>query len=358
MYVFIDTNVFFGDWFTRSATFRYLFHFLNNSNHVLLISRLVIQETENLWRREVSTAFGNAQKAIAAIDRVNGSTFVELRPQSDLITYDLLTLLLEKADNVTIVEYDGIPQATVVERALKHKRPFLENEKGYRDTLIWLSLIEHIRVNNIHDEVAFITENSNDFFELGVATAFHSDLVSDLEDVKNTPVKPFASLPDFVNTAIDKNEHAIDYSKAELLFEEYLLEEATVYLGSTTSKALESLQSHLFPGTSILASLSGASAEVVEGIEDFYVASTNVMSRSEVYVVVVFDIRILEMVFYLPSRVYQKDAASLDGYDIEDLGDTTAIRTWIRPRFTVSFSFNQNSSECSGFSVSEFKVIK
>ena len=33
MKVFLDTNVFYNDWYMRNANFKYLFHYLNNEGH-------------------------------------------------------------------------------------------------------------------------------------------------------------------------------------------------------------------------------------------------------------------------------------------------------------------------------------
>ena len=41
MKVFLDSNQFISDFRLESAPMRYLFHFLNNSGHTLLLSRVV-----------------------------------------------------------------------------------------------------------------------------------------------------------------------------------------------------------------------------------------------------------------------------------------------------------------------------
>jgi hypothetical protein len=106
----------------------------------------------------------------------------------------------------------------VVDRALACKRPFLEGEKGYRDTLIWLSLLEHIKVTDSQDEIVFITANSKDFFESGSKDTFHPDLITDIQALPTSiSIKAFSSPAAFVESVINKHEHAIDYTKAESL---------------------------------------------------------------------------------------------------------------------------------------------
>ncbi|MEW7849251.1 PIN domain-containing protein [Massilia aurea] len=52
MNIFLDTNVFYNDWFLNNANFRYLFHYLSNEDGNLLVSKLVCQEAENIRLRE------------------------------------------------------------------------------------------------------------------------------------------------------------------------------------------------------------------------------------------------------------------------------------------------------------------
>ena len=102
MKIFIDTNVFFGDWFARNANLRYLFHFVNNGHNELLISRLVIQEAENIRSREIASEYRNAKKTIAALDRLHGSPFMVLPSDSNLTQFDFAAVLNDKVENLTI----------------------------------------------------------------------------------------------------------------------------------------------------------------------------------------------------------------------------------------------------------------
>jgi predicted nucleic acid-binding protein len=88
MKIFIDTNVFFGDWFVRNANIQYLFHFVNNDEHELLISRLVVQEVENIRRREIANGLGVAKKALSALDQLYGSVLMELPSEASFSPYN------------------------------------------------------------------------------------------------------------------------------------------------------------------------------------------------------------------------------------------------------------------------------
>ncbi|EDM46807.1 PIN domain-containing protein [Marinobacter algicola] len=64
MKIFVDTNIFYNDWFMRNANFKYLFHFLNNEGHSLIVSDLVIQESENIRNRELLEALHEIKSGI------------------------------------------------------------------------------------------------------------------------------------------------------------------------------------------------------------------------------------------------------------------------------------------------------
>lgn len=361
MQIFIDTNVFFGDWFVRNANLRYLFHFANNEQHELLISRLVVQEVENLRRRELASALGATKKALSALDRLYGSVLMAPPNEASFSPYDFLQILKEKVENLTILEYEGISHSVVVDRALACKRPFLEGEKGYRDTLIWLSLLEHVKLNASHDEIAFITANTTDFFGSGSEDTFHSDLIADIGTLPGpVSINPFSSLAAFVDSTIDKHEHAIDHSKAEELFGDYIEHEGIEYIASLNEVAVRRLQSFLLSGTSTFANASGIAAEVLEGVEDLTILSTKELNHSEVYIVCQYNLRRVPITIFIPAHDYEQNLTAIEEsnwfYETEVMGNTVMLRAVIRPYFTVSFIYNRQSGECNGFSVSEFRV--
>ena len=64
MQIFIDTNIFYNDWFIQNSNFKYLFNYINNDGHTLLLSKLVIQESENIRNREINEALSEINKNI------------------------------------------------------------------------------------------------------------------------------------------------------------------------------------------------------------------------------------------------------------------------------------------------------
>jgi hypothetical protein len=358
MQFFLDTNVFYGDWFARGANFKYLFHFINNEGHDLLISKVVLQEAENIQNRELGSAIADAKRFLANATKLNGVEILPEPPNFCVEKYDLFSILKEKCQSVTVLDYESIPHSLVVNRALKRVRPFQQNEKGYRDTLIWLSLLDRLRTKP--EEVIFISANKSDFLDPSAKpAAFHSDLRADIEGFPSTClIQPYASLFDFVDKTIDKNDHALDHTKAEDAFGAYIEEQGAQFLMSMRPALISSLQKLLTPGVNALVNSSSIDADVFEGIEGFSVQSTSDLGKGDVYVSCEYDLRRVRITVSIPKSDYLLYRNEIeDGnrfFDTDIDGDQVKLTTVIRPYFTVSFIHNINDESSKDFSVDSF----
>jgi PIN domain len=360
MKVFLDTNVYFNDWFMKSANFRYLFHFLNNEGHEMILSRLVVQEVENIRRREIVAGINTAKKAIIALERLCGSPILEVPAESKFEKYDFVRLLKNEVDNVTVLEFDQIFQSEVVRRALEIRRPFRDNEKGYRDTLIWLSFLDHLASEKKQTEVVFITENKSDFFAQGDVICFHPDLVGDIAE-RSIPcsIVPFGSLSSFIASKVDKQKHAIDYAKADSAFSEYLEEEGLRHIGALAPDVKRGLGQLIFGDFEDGVAFDWVSAHEIEGIEDLDVESTSDLGNGDVYVSCTFNLRVVDIVLIISAREFERSKKSVlacpNVYDTELVDDAVLVKVISRPYFDASFTYSRVRESCAGFAVSDLR---
>ena len=362
MRFFIDTCVFYDDWYLTSPNLRLLFHFMNNNSHDLLISKVVVQEMENLRARELSKVIAALKQNISKAKRLNGKTPLESDGELVATPYNFLDLLQEKVESTILIEYSSISHVTVVERALNARRPFLEGEKGYRDTLIWLSLLDYVRSSKSDEEIVFITVNKSDFFDAkSVVPAFHSDLVRDLASLDSAiKVTPFDALSTFVVSTIDKDQHAIDHTKAEDLFGEYIEREGLNYLETLNPEVLDELTSTLLPGSNALSHVLSIAAVLYEGIEDFTVISTKNLGDGDIYVSCRYDLRGVVVTIEIPAADYHLNHASIAGsgryYDVELTTTSAKLAFGIRPLYSVDFLYSPKDENLRGYTVSDFSV--
>ena len=362
MYVFLDTNIFHNNWFLRSAPLRLLFHYLNNESGVLIVSRLVIQEVENLHRRALEDAYRDVRNISSALSHLSPTAVVEATNRENINVYDLKSLLVHRTECLEIVEYEGVSQTLIAERAMLKIRPFRENEKGYRDTLIWISLLDYLKVNGIAGDVFFITGNTSDFMGANKG-CFHDDLLQDIASKQLLcNLQLVTSLQEFLRGHVDSHEHALDRNKAENEFSRYLEENAVQFLQHAESRLAYVLSERLFSNVGIFANVSPVTAEVVEGLEDFYFVKTEDLGNNEVYVSCLFELRIVELNFDMSAMEFENHRdlilSSDSVYDADQSHGIAGIIMYIRPGFLASFTYNQVTAECSGFSVEKFSLVE
>ncbi len=77
---------------------------------------------------------------------------------------------------VQVLPIPELPHAIVLQRDLKRRKPFDEDGKGYRDTLIWESVLAAAERSSA--QVVFVSRNHKDFAQKN--GQLHPDLVADL----------------------------------------------------------------------------------------------------------------------------------------------------------------------------------
>lgn len=389
MKILVDSNQFIADFLLKSAPFRYLMHFLSNDGHTLLLSRLVLEEVENKYATDTKKALADASKANQRLDQL-GLPRDPARPL-DLVVpaLNLEKRIREQVGSVQILEYEDVSHAEVVQRALKRHKPFdADGAAGYRDCLLWLSLIRQLALekSETDEEVVFISGNWKDFYQAApvkdvvsvepdkassnpgikdkkpppvLKVQFHDDLVADLAALKRL-VSPFYSIAAFVDTKVDKDNHVINYEKRYELFEDYLGEQGLEVLRQLGGEHGTYVLRHIFPisAASALTVLS-SEAEIFEGMEDFHIYLAEEVG-SATYVSCGFDLRIVNVDLFVPRNQFEAHRAEIEGavhvWEIIEFEDKVVIRLSLRAYYQASFSFDPETQECSGFSLQTFEI--
>ncbi len=357
-YIFLDTNIFYNNWHLKNANFKFLFNYIENTNSVLLMSDLVCEEVENIRNRELESIVTILKQEVKKSNKLNSSLiefdFNKLNEEK----YDFKSLISEHAYTVKFIPYGSIQQKAVVERALKKTRPFQEEEKGYRDTLIWLSFILFLSEKDIKNEVVFITNNKNDFYNKA-NTDFHDDLKSDIKNLNlKCEIKTYNSLYSFVNNNIDKEKH--DLTQSELLdghlneIDPELEAEAIDFINNISEnkfkEILEKNDLRTFPHIN---SLINHSIELDEGVEDPEILYYEKISKNNVYVSFRYNLRICTLRFTIPSSEYNANRQQIEKlyYEIESDENLTSFCSYVRTYLDVSFEYNLESMEIDGYNI-------
>lgn len=262
-----------------------MFRYLNNEQCDLLLSDLVVQEVENIRNREIEESLSEIDRQIKKASKLNPCKLTYDRASLNIKEYKLCDLLNEHTEYIEKIGYNEVPHSELVQRALTSKKPFSGQEKGYRDSLIWLSFVEYLEKNNLEEKVIFITNNKSDFYSVkGKEISLHPDLKSDL-DQKNirSEVIPYLNLFDFVTNEIDKDEHLVDKSKLANDLDDFLMEQTEEYLTNLDKNALsELLGTNLFKDK--ITKILNTECDTWDGVDDTEIFYVSKLSETEAYV--------------------------------------------------------------------------
>lgn len=358
MYIFLDSNILYDNWQLRNVNFTVLFNFIVNEDAKLLLSELVVQETENNRRKKIESSLGILRRELKAIGRYNS-----VEPPYDLSKleepYDLKKLLSSKlhSSHIEYFGYDEIPQSVVVKRALTHLRPFREEEKGYRDTLIWLSFLKYLADHQIKDDVFFINANSNDFYDKKKG-AFHPDLAKDIEDHTITcQIHIYNSLAEFVTANIDKDEHAL--VRTDLYAVEPNIEyESARFMNNL---GLDEIRAFINEYDDVLGgfiSITDHWFEIDEGIEDPSILITKHIKGTAIYVKYEYWLRICTLTLTVSAEEYNSSRFRSPHNIVDNEGGLITFEIYVQVAMTASFQYDTDVEDVSDFTVDVYHVRK
>lgn len=205
MRIVLDTCVICRDFRMSKSAFRVFLDGLSRAGYSLHIPKLVCDEVLNKYAEELRSRADGIGRAIAKLERFTGHEFG--RPLSDADLQDLLNEYTEllnakfTAVQTDFLDYPDISHETLVSRALKRRKPFSESGKGYRDALIWETIL-HLATSGEMQPIAFISCNPKDFADGN--GQLHPDLLEDIASLGEQccEVVFFDSLEIFVDNHI------------------------------------------------------------------------------------------------------------------------------------------------------------
>lgn len=91
----------------------------------------------------------------------------------------------------------------MVARELGKKKPFKDSTKGYRDALIWDSVMEHTQKYSSNCGIIFLTANSKDFADKD-KKGLHTDLIADCisNGIPPTSIRLVTDIQNFIDNEI------------------------------------------------------------------------------------------------------------------------------------------------------------
>lgn len=252
MIVILDSNIYTSDFYMRGNNFYIFLDYIKRADIELFIPTLILEEVKHNFYSTISNTKAQIDKQIANLTRRIGDKIADNPITEEVLEkkcHDYSNFLKTKIEdyNIKVLEYPDISHEKVSKRAILKRKPFKENGDGYRDTIIWETLLELGKKED--REIIFITRNTSDFCDLkGNSYNLHKDLRKEITENKielYIDLKHY--LEQYVLPKFDRKEAVIE----QILQEEYPFENIFEMLsnlvistinnyGTTKAKSLKS----------------------------------------------------------------------------------------------------------------------
>ncbi|GMV19756.1 MAG: hypothetical protein AMXMBFR56_79800 [Polyangiaceae bacterium] len=179
MWVVLDANVFCADYHLAGSAFRVFLDSLRRLDLRCRVPEVVLEEVLARRKRELDEIARQVKKSNRSWRRITGTslggpTADELDANSEEYARVLARAFQEH--DIVVVPYPEVSHDFLVKKAVQRRKPFKQSGDGYRDALIWASVVSLAQQHR--EPLAFVTNNKSDF---GTTPNLHHDLVAELE---------------------------------------------------------------------------------------------------------------------------------------------------------------------------------
>jgi hypothetical protein len=208
-YILLDTNTVWKDFYLKKQIFSDLKYHAENYNLKILVPSIVRDEVfanfEKQWD-EAALQFTNtfiyhadslnlADEKQKALDQLNSAW-------NDFLENEVAELL----------DCSELNMRDLISRSIKGLRPFqASSDKGFKDTLIWMSVIEHLKKVGVGTQLIVITNNKSDFTEDNRNLA--SNLILELEEIHVSGLY-FKEIGQYLDNESKKDESIVTLRKS------------------------------------------------------------------------------------------------------------------------------------------------
>ena len=215
MIVYIDSNILFNDPYLSSHRSKAILDNVSVTRGKLKIPFVVYQETINNLINEVSTIEKSLTKNIKDLSKkLDGSHVLKSLHIPSFEEDEIRNIYVQRYEElvgaglVEIIDHKSMDQSQLVEellhRALNGIKPFAPKKEEFKDTVIWMTIVNDVEING-YTESIFISNNTSDFYDES-KSSLHEHLLSDIP--KGTSIKTFMSINDFFTSKEFLSNHS------------------------------------------------------------------------------------------------------------------------------------------------------
>jgi hypothetical protein len=205
MLVVLDTNVIARDFSFTGRAWRLFIEGIPRIGATFALPKIVADEAMRKFRERALQLEKDASALVATYHRLTGSTLNLPSVSAPVLAEGFETTLrkvLEQIgpDNFVLAPYPNVSHEIAVQRLLAQRKPFSSGDNGYRDYLIWETVLSI--ADERGDDVVFVTQNTHDFSSPD--KTLHPDFDQDLvrKNLRQGQVGWCASLEEFADKFI------------------------------------------------------------------------------------------------------------------------------------------------------------
>ncbi|MFT2790916.1 PIN domain-containing protein [Serratia sp. T13T92] len=317
MLILIDTNIFYNNWKMSSAMFQVLSNFIKNTTgNQLVIPFVVFREVQKKYNEELEKLQKEILQLKGRVKKLSENEFHIDDFNDEIKKFSFQNELLKMFPRTHIISSSYIDNDLLLDKAIFSKRPFRDNEKGYRDALIWNGLTQYLHNNKMGDEIVFITNNSHDFMSPDKQKKeFHSDLIEDLTNLGlHNVFSLYNSLSEFITEHVDQELHSFSHRNIEEIEERYIeaieseFESFTpIYMENLSLDDCASLYDSSGFNGAIIRKCKHFDFDVIEGTEDPSMYSGYKLPDNKYAFEYSYNFRICSFEFYIDTGIYHQN---------------------------------------------------
>lgn len=208
MDIILDTNIFRNDLFFKSKDFEVLNDYLKKTDSRFVVFQIIIEEINGLYRRLLEEEQNNYNKYRKALNQsLNREYIEEINIQIDEEIKKYIEFIYKKMNinDGKVIPYKNEYLPEIIKRAISRLKPFKDEDKGFRDTIIWLTALDYCQKSH-EKQIIFISNNPKDFGDIQDSTKLHQNLKDEC-DALGIKINYFRTPKDF----IEKHSKKIDF---------------------------------------------------------------------------------------------------------------------------------------------------
>lgn len=179
--VVFDTNCFAPNFSLRAPDVSVILQKATQAGFSLYVPEVVLLESKNQIREAIEEGLQNVQQSMKNLRRLvdtdskNALDSLELPDATQLVAkrQDAFERRLRGA-GFRVLDHPDVPHRNLLERDLARRPPFARDGTGYRDALIWHTLLDF--VSDRFQRVVFVSNNSKDFGKGRLAPSLADEL--------------------------------------------------------------------------------------------------------------------------------------------------------------------------------------